>query len=118
MSRAGMHRSGCSDQRRECSTRGRNRRKTLRGVRSFGMRLPRGGFVVHYVALSICLVVATAIAVAAVIIQASGQLIERDADRRLADGATLVQASLDEDQEDLAAVGAWLQQDPSFVDAV
>lgn len=82
------------------------------------MRLPRHGFIFHYVALSIWLVVVTAVAVGTVIIQTSSRQVERDADRRLADGVRLLHASLDEAQDDRAAVANWLQQDPTFIAAV
>ncbi|HZO28569.1 MAG TPA: ATP-binding protein [Chloroflexota bacterium] len=82
------------------------------------MRLRRRGFVVPYVALALLLVVATALAVGVVFAHASGRQAEGDVGRRLAEGAQLVQTSLDETRDELAAVGRWLQHDRGVIAAI
>jgi signal transduction histidine kinase len=82
------------------------------------MRLRRRGFVVPYVGLMLLLVVATALAVGIVLAHATGRQAEDDADRRLAEGEQLVQMSLDEAREGLAAVGRWLQHDRGVIAAI
>ena len=59
------------------------------------MRLTRRGFAVPYVALAALLVVATALAVGAVLAHAGGRRAEDEADWRLAEGERVVRTTLD-----------------------
>ena len=78
----------------------------------------RVGFVVHSVILSVLLVIATSIVVALVVLQAIGEQVQQRIDRRLADGATLFQASMEDTRQDLFAVGTFFANDPVFIAAV
>lgn len=80
--------------------------------------MSRRGVVLSYVALVPVLVVATALVVGGVLAHAGGRRAEEEADRRLAEGARLVRATLDETQDELAAVGRWLQHDREVIAAV
>src|SRR5215208_3196931 len=93
----------------------RQRRPWSLLARTPRLRLPRGGLVVHSVLLSMLLVVATALAVGTVVLQALSRQAEQAADQRLRDGASLFESLMDATREDLTAVGTWLASDPEFV---
>jgi PAS domain-containing protein len=82
------------------------------------MSMDRRRFIAPYVVLAPLLVVATAFAVGAVLVPASRWQAEDDAERRLDEGERLVQATLDETQDRLAAVGRWLQHDREVIAAI
>ena len=84
----------------------------------FVLRPLRGGLIVNSVLLTVALVVATALAIGAGIVQAVSLEVEKAADRRLADGATFFRASLEDAREDLVAVGAWLARDRELLTAI
>src|SRR5436309_3531512 len=73
---------------------------TSRGVLSQFWWPRRGGLIVNYVALSILLVMVTAVAVGAALSQALTRQIDRAADIRLAAGAAFFQARLSDSHGD------------------
>jgi signal transduction histidine kinase len=70
------------------------------------------------VLLSIALVVVTATAVAATVLQAVGRQVEQAADHRLVDGSALFRVLLEETRQDLQATGDWLSHDQELLAAV
>lgn len=78
----------------------------------------RSGFAVHSLLILVLLVVLTAVAAATILTQAVGLQVEQTTDRRLSDGASYFRAALDETQEELASIGAWLVHDLKLAEAV
>ncbi len=78
----------------------------------------RPSLVAHSVLLTIALVTITALAVGLVVFEEVGSQVQQRIDRRLADGATLFQASLEDSRNELETVGALLAGDQQLVEAI
>ncbi|GEM_PF-1917283 len=78
----------------------------------------RGGLVANSILLSALLVLATALAVGAAITATLARQVEQNTDRRLAEGAKFFRAAIDNELDDLTAVGTWLTRDQDFLQAV
>ncbi len=75
------------------------------GQHMFRGRLPpRGGMIFHLVLLTCGLVAATALGVTAVTLNASARQTEETIDRRLAEGASIFQASVDDELTELTSL--------------